>query len=100
MSSVRLRWDRSRGWRYGLTSLEGEDLPVPSTLRMQSYRRTHLVPARVVPPLLQRLASRGLPVGEKHPSREAPLPEGLAVHPLVPHVPALPEGLELPEEVV
>jgi len=58
------------------------------------------VPARVVPPLPQRLASGDLPVGEQHPSREAPVQEGLAVLPLVPHVPALPEGLELPEEVV
>src|SRR6266540_1425632 len=99
MSSVGLRRDHSWGSTYGLASLEGEGLPVPSTLRTQSYRRTHLVPARLVPPLPQRLASGDLSVGEQHPSREAPVPEGLAVRPLVPHVPALPEGLELPEEV-
>src|SRR6266540_4647865 len=99
MSSVVLRRDRSRGSTYRLASLEGEGLPVHPTLRTQSYRRTHLVPARVVPSLPQCLASGDLPVGEELPSGEAPVPKGLAVRPLVPHVPALPEGLELPEEV-
>src|SRR6266540_4596519 len=99
MSSIVLRWDRSRGSTYGLASLEGEGLPVPSTLQTQSYRMTHLGPTRVVPPLPQRLASGDLPVGEQHPSGEALVLEGLAVGPLVPHVPVLPEGLELLEEV-
>src|SRR6266540_59076 len=99
MSSVGLQRDHSRGLTYGLASLEGEGLSVLSTLRTQSYRRTHLVPMRVVPPLPQHLASGDLLIGEQHPSGEAPVPEGLAVHPLVPHVLVLPEGLELPEEV-
>ena len=57
------------------------------------------MPVGLVPPLPQRVASGDLPVGEGLPSGEAPVPEGLTVGPLVPHVPVLPEGLELPEEV-
>ena len=86
MYEVVLRQDRSRGSTYGLTSLEGEGLQVPPTLRaQQSYPRTHLVP-----PLPQRLASGDLPVGEGLPSKVAPVPEGLAVRE-VPPVPALSE---------
>ena len=101
ISSVDLRWDCTQGLRYRLTSLHvhGLHLPVPPTGWTKSYRMTHLVPAGLVRPLPQCLASGDLPVGEGLPSREAPVPEGLAVHPLVPHVPPLPEGLELPKEV-
>src|SRR5438105_3951069 len=95
MSSVALPWDRSRGSTYGLTSLEGEGLPVRPTVRTQSYRRTHLLLQGLVPPLLQRLASRDLPVVKGLAPGEAPVPEGLVVHevppvlepPLVPDVP-------------
>src|SRR5438045_2782905 len=59
----------------------------------------HLVPAGHVGPLPQLLASGDLLVQEGLPSGEAPVPEGLAVRPLVPHMAVLPEGLELPQEV-
>ena len=90
MSSVLLRRGRSRGSTYRVASLEGEGLLVPPILRVQSYLMTHLVPVRLVPPLSQRLASGDLLVGERLPSREASVPEGLAVHE-VPPVPALSE---------
>src|SRR5438105_15847709 len=95
---VRLRWDRSRGSRYGLASLHvhGLHLPVPPTSRTKSYRMTHLVPAGLVRPLPQHLASGDLSVGEGLPSREAPVRKGLAVLPLGTHVPRLPAQLELP----
>src|SRR6266540_2106807 len=75
ISLVALRRDRTRGSSYGLTSLEGEGLPVPPTVQTQSYRRTHLVSAGLVPPLPQRLASGDLPVAEGLASGEAPVPE-------------------------
>src|SRR5438128_12611281 len=43
ISSVAIRWDHTQGSRYGLTSLEGEGLPVRPMVRTQSYRRTHLL---------------------------------------------------------
>src|SRR5438876_10794683 len=90
ISSVALRQDRTQGSKYELSSLHvhGLHLPVPPTGRTKSYRMTHLVPAGLVRPLLQRLASGDLPVGEGLPSGEAPVPEGLAVRD-VPPVPAL-----------
>ena len=50
------------------------------------------MPAGLVPPLPQHLASRVLPVGEGLPFGEAPVPEGLAVR-------EVPPVHELPEEV-
>ena len=86
-SSVVLRRGRSRGSTYGVASLEGEGLPVPPTLRVQSYLTTHpgeglpvhLVPARLVPPVPEHLASADLLLGEQVPSGEAPVLEGVAV---------------------
>ena len=76
MSSVVLRRGRSWGSTFGVTSLEGEGLLVPPTLQVQSYLTTHLVPARLVPPLPQHLPSTDLLLE---------VPEGLAVR----EVPAL-----------
>ena len=78
MSSVLLRRGRSRGSTYGVASLEGEGLLVPPIVWVQSYLTTHLVPARLVPPLPQHLPSTDLLLE---------VPEGLAV----PEVPALSE---------
>src|SRR5437763_1364840 len=79
ISSVALRRDCTRGSRYELASLEGEGLPVPPTVRTQSYRMTHLVSVGLVPPLLQHLAYGELSVAEGLASGEAPVLEGLAV---------------------
>ena len=86
-SSVILRQGHSRGLTYGVASLEGEGLPVRPTLRVQSYLTTHpgeglpvhLVPARLVPPVPEHLASTDLLLGERILSGEAPVLEGVAV---------------------
>ena len=86
-SSVVLRRGRSRGSTYGVASLEGEGLPVPPTLRVQSYLTTHpgeglpvhLVPARLVPPVPEHLVCADLLLGERVPFGEAPVLEGVAV---------------------
>jgi len=78
---------RSRGLTYGVTSLEGEGLPVRPTLRVQSYLTTHpgeglpvhLVPARLVPPVPEHLVCADLLLGERVPFGEAPVLEGVAV---------------------
>src|SRR5947207_2850019 len=84
ISSVALRWDRTRGSIYGLASLEGEGLLVRPTVRTQSYQRTHLLPQGIVPPLPQHLASGDLPVAEGIVSGEPPVLEGLAVREVPP----------------
>src|SRR5207237_5563475 len=73
MSLILLRRGRSRGSTYGVASLEGEGLLVPPILRVRSYLTTHLVPARLVPPLPQHLPSADLLLE---------VPEGLTVPPM------------------
>src|SRR6266540_7382628 len=93
MSSVALRRDRSRGSIYGFSSLEGEGLLVRATILTQSYRRPHLLPHGLLPPLPQHLASGDLSVVEGIASGEPPVLEGLALH----EVPPVSEGLALHE---
>src|SRR5206468_352395 len=66
ISSIALRRNHSWGLNYGLASLHGEGLQVRPTHWTQSYRRTHLVPKGLVPPLPQWLASREPPLPQQH----------------------------------
>ena len=91
MSSVALRWDRSRGSTYGLASLEGEgllisdaELPEDSSCAGEACSSSAAMSC-----------IWGPSGGGRATIWEAPMPEGLAVR----EVPPVLEGLELPEEV-